>query len=160
PVLFVNVGKNRDTPNEKASEDYGQAIQELCDFGDVFVVNISSPNTKTLRELLEPKNLSLFLSGLFATVKTKKPILLKLSPDISTAELSTVLEVALSNGISGFILTNTLLNQKDIFPNHEGGGVSGVPLKERSLALLRSARETLNRLGSDALLVSVGGVMS
>lgn len=156
--LFVNVGKNRNTTEEDAHKDYTHCIQRLEDYADVFVINISSPNTKGLRKLLEPKNLSAFLSKVLIS---KKPTLLKLSPDMSNEDILSVINVSHNAGVDGWILTNTTTQRLPSmsFPVDKGG-VSGVPLQTRSIECLKLVSTELKAKNINKLLISVGGVSS
>lgn len=162
--IFVNIGKNRTTPNDQAVRDYAECISILAGLADVFVVNISSPNTQGLRELLQPRNLHRFLGGVLAAKNKSSspytPILLKLSPDLDDDELRTIVELSSELGIDGFIATNTTLAREpgSTFP-HEGG-VSGRPLAARSTAVLKTLMQTLGNAKGDKLVVSAGGVMT
>ncbi|MES2963614.1 MAG: quinone-dependent dihydroorotate dehydrogenase [Bdellovibrionota bacterium] len=162
--IFVNIGKNRETPNDLAVRDYAQCISILAGLADVFVVNISSPNTQGLRELLQPKNLHRFLGGVLAAKNKSSspytPILLKLSPDLDDDELRTIVEIACELGIDGFIATNTTLARDHGSPFPPEGGVSGRPLGARSMAVLKILLQTLGTAKGDKLVVSAGGVMT
>ena len=104
--LWVNIGKNRQTPLERAHEDYIFCAQRLAPFAQGFVINISSPNTEGLRDLLEPSRLGQFLNLVLPELKASdKLVLLKLSPDMSLAQLEETLDASLS--VDGWILTNT-----------------------------------------------------
>lgn len=157
--VFVNIGKNRATMNDDAVNDYLALVRELGDVADAFVVNISSPNTKglrdlqnrqALRELLRPVKLA---AGL-------KPVLLKLAPDLDGESLAEAVTTAADQGIDGFILTNTTLSRLPDMPYPPEGGVSGAPLAELSKRALRTVIETLGERREGKLLVSVGGVMT
>lgn len=163
--VFINVGKNRDTPNDKAHEDYIQCLELLHPFADAFVVNISSPNTKGLRDLFSKESLTRFLAPILeankqASTKNVKPVLLKLSPDHSDQELEHILEVSLGLGIDGWIFTNTsaVAGREHGFPKE--GGVSGLPLKDLSKAALKRAIDKLGHDRSGKLIVSSGGIMT
>ena len=159
--IFVNIGKQRETPNEAASGEYVDMMKSLSKVADAFVVNISSPNTKGLRELLKPKHLESFLEPVVRTgSEIDVPALLKLSPDIDGESLKKTLEVTSELGISGFILTNTtVFRPQDVsFPSD--GGLSGRPLATLSKNALKIAVETLKSRGKKNLLISVGGIMS
>lgn len=159
--LFVNIGKNRNTPLDQAHEDYLLLIDGFKDLVDGFVVNISSPNTKDLRQLLEPQHFSAFLGKLDnAFVKSGKPCLIKFSPDLDDETITQLLDISLEHKIDGWILTNTTLARPDggQFPSH--GGVSGSFLKKRSLEILKNTVLHLGPRKQDRLIVSVGGVMS
>lgn len=159
--LFVNIGKNRTTPNESAANDYIHCLENLESVADTFVVNISSPNTKGLRDLLQPDSLTAFLKPIVTAAQRlpkSKPLLLKLSPDMSDGELSTCLSISRDLGIDGWIVTNTTLDRSIAKNFPEDGGVSGRALTERSREVLK---KTMAHLGSDKrgkLVVSVGGI--
>lgn len=156
--VFANIGKNAVTPLETASNDYIELLQRLRGAVDGFVVNISSPNTKGLRELLKPDRLESFLEPI---VKDKRePILLKLSPDMEDDELERVLVISSDLGMDGWILTNTSQGIRDGLKFPKEGGVSGRPLAERSKLLLKRALKALGPRREGKLIVSVGGVMS
>ncbi len=157
--LLVNIGKNRNTPQEKAGDDYAKLFTDFENDADIFVINISSPNTKGLRDLLKPDSLKIFLKTAFADKSPEKPWLLKLSPDILDEELYRIIDLSCEHNCSGFTLTNTLQNNPEYYPKHDGGGVSGRPLKQRSEKLLQNAAEYLTNQGmSDSLIISVGGI--
>lgn len=158
--LFVNVGKNRDTPLEQAAQDYIVCMGQLAPLADAFVLNISSPNTASLRLLQNKNYLVDFLAPILGAGPWTQPILLKLSPDLSLDELSTIVACAQSLGVQGFILTNTTVSRptKDIYP--EGGGFSGSALAARSREALRHVATILGPERASTLLVSVGGVLS
>ena len=159
--LFINIGKNRTTENSKAYEDYIKCMQELRSWASAFVINISSPNTKGLRELLMPENLEAFLQPIITeNKKAPVPLLLKLSPDISQKQLEQVLSISCKLGIDGFILTNTTQGEREYLNFPEEGGVSGAPLAKKSLELLTYASKYLKENQLSALLISTGGIMS
>jgi dihydroorotate dehydrogenase len=158
--LFINIGKNRDTPNERAYEDYAFCIEELHPWADAFVINLSSPNTKGLRDLLSEKYLVEFLERLQEKRKrwaAATPVLLKLSPDMTLETLQMVLSRS-SDWVDGWVLTNTTKRREpeSSFPAHSGG-VSGQPLRELSRQALQVAFPFKQR-SPDKLLVSVGGI--
>lgn len=156
--LFVNVGKNRTTPNEEAVEDYLDVIGTFEDAADAFVINLSSPNTVGLRDLLKPESLQPLLSEL--RLKTKKPCLLKLSPDTEDGDLLIAIDTAIHSGMNGFILTNTTLERSPEMTFSHEGGVSGQPLAPRSKSVLQKVVSHLGPRRKDFLVISVGGVMS
>lgn len=163
--IFVNIGKNRDTSNDDAAKDYALCMETLAGLADAFVVNISSPNTTGLRELLQPKVFHRFLGSVLAAKnKIEKaattPVLLKLSPDADDEDLKNVALIACELGIDGFIATNTTLARAHGSPFPPEGGVSGKPLGTRSKEVLSLLSQTLGKNKGERLLVSVGGVMS
>lgn len=160
--IFVNIGKNRDTSNDDAVRDYASCMKTLGDLADAYVVNISSPNTTGLRELLQPARFQKFLGGVMAARnKTcEAPVLLKVSPDADDADLTSVVKIACDLGIDGFIATNTTLAREHGSPFPPEGGVSGAPLAARAKEVLRLVRDAMGPNRGDRLLISVGGVLS
>jgi dihydroorotate dehydrogenase len=135
----INIGKSRVTPLEQATDDYVYSFRMLRDFADYITLNISSPNTPGLRELQEPTK---FSELLYAIGKEEgsapKPLVVKISPDLSGAELKAILAVSEENGVSGIIATNTTLDHSTIPPQlDQAGGLSGAPLRDKSTALVR-----------------------
>ena len=158
--IFVNIGKNRWTENDLAHQDYSTCLKELAELASVFVVNVSSPNTKGLRDLLSENHLKTFLEPLAKNHRQfcpNTPILLKLSPDMGAKELESALEVS-SSYVDGWILTNTTQQR---YPNcpfpSDTGGVSGAPLSELSLQALKVASR-VKKDHADKIIISVGGV--
>lgn len=158
--LFVNIGKNRTTSNLKAHEDYIYCMQKLYMYADAFVINVSSPNTRDLRDLQKGDE---FLQFLLKISEAKKqycagtPILLKLSPDLSSRELEFILETSYED-VDGWILANTT---KKRYPNSNfpgEGGISGRPLKASSKDFLSRAMQILGKEKKGKLVVSVGGI--
>lgn len=159
--VFANIGKNAQTPLEVAHQDYLFLIDRFAELVDGFVVNISSPNTKGLRELLKPARLKDFIAPLserFSSVKS--PWLLKISPDIEPQEIEAILQISSEAGCGGWVLTNTSQGLRENLHFPSEGGVSGLPLAEKSKALLRSVTAMLGNSKQDRLLVSVGGVLT
>jgi dihydroorotate dehydrogenase len=136
----INIGKSRTTPFERAADDYLYSFRLLRDFADYITLNVSSPNTPGLRELQEPAALSRLLHAIGTEPGlVAKPIVVKISPDLSPVELEALLAACEENGVAGIIATNTTLNHSSI-PSEldEEGGLSGAPLQEKSTALVRS----------------------
>ena len=162
--IFVNIGKNRQTPLDVAYEDYIHCIQKLGHYVDAFVINISSPNTEGLRDLLKSENLLNFLKPIIEGDSDKKlqetpPFLLKISPDISEEELHKILKISLDLNIDGWILTNTTSSRKGVISFPKEGGVSGKPLADSSKKLLKSTVDFLKNKREGKLLISSGGIM-
>jgi len=157
----VNVGRNKDTPNERAEEDYLRCIDRLHPFADYLVVNISSPNTPGLRELQDRGALERLLGACVARVRSldhPRPLLVKLAPDLSDAALEEAVEVAVAAGASGVIATNTTLDRSGVAGHPragEAGGLSGAPLERRATEAVR--RAYLSAAGRIPI-VGVGGV--
>tara|TARA_B100000609_G_scaffold199667_1_gene206034 strand:- start:5168 stop:6193 length:1026 start_codon:yes stop_codon:yes gene_type:complete len=158
--LFVNIGKNRNTPLDEAHLDYEMLVQNFDHIADVFVINVSSPNTKGLRQLLDEKNLNQLLLRLQPQLKESgKPFLLKLSPDLSADDLKKVLDVSMKQGANGWVLTNTTLFRPPNSKFPETGGLSGAPLRERARNFLTQTLEHLGSEKKDHLVVAAGGVL-
>ena len=158
--LFLNLGKNRTTPNENAIDDYIQLIESFTGLVEGFVINISSPNTKGLRDLFDPTVLSPFLKAL-RQAAGRTPLLLKLGPDQSDESTLSIIDLGLENSIDGFILTNTTTARpSEVAFLPKEGGLSGAHLKSRSEAVLSlvSRHITKQNLDQDPLVISAGGV--
>ena len=161
-LIGGNIGKNKNTPNTQAVNDYLLCFNHLYDFVDYFVVNVSSPNTPNLRELQNKDSLSLILKSLKDEnlKKTKpKPILLKISPDLSYQNLSEVVDLVLSLKIDGIIATNTTIDRDNLISEHknESGGLSGVPVAKKSNEVIKYISEKSNGL---IPIIGVGGIHS
>lgn len=165
-VLGINIGKNKDTPNERAVDDYLLCLQRVYPLASYITVNISSPNTQGLRDLQEESALARFIGSLreaqerLAGVHGKyKPMLLKIAPDLAAKEMDGIAEVLLQSGIDGLICTNTTIERTTIAGHPlaaEAGGLSGKPLLERSTAVLHGMHQ---RLGARVPIIGVGGIV-
>src|ERR1700757_500539 len=151
----INIGKSRVTPLEQATDDYLYSFRLLRDLADYIALNISSPNTPGLRELQEPQKLSELLDAIGNEAGTApKPLAVKISPDISNAELKAILAVCEEKGVSGIIATNTTLDHSSIASQlDQAGGLSGAPLRDKSTALVReiAARSTIPVIASGGI---------
>ncbi len=161
-VLGLNLGKNKDTPLEAAAEDYLSLMRTFAPLADYLAINVSSPNTVGLRRLQGRDMLESLLSAIAGERRTsslKRPILVKLAPDLSDEELDDALGVILDTGMDGVIATNTTLGREGLRSTRreESGGLSGRPLTVRSEAVLA---RVLKRLEGRLPVVSVGGIMS
>lgn len=159
--LGVNLGKSKVTPVEQAPEDYRISFQHLGELADYVVVNISSPNTPGLRDLQrieEVRRIVGAIQGPNQRLPQPRPLLLKLAPDLSDEDAIDCGQAAMEEGCAGLILTNTTIRFEGLTSPTEGlsGGLSGRPLFGRSTELLRRVRDAL---GSEAVLIGVGGVM-
>jgi dihydroorotate dehydrogenase len=165
-VLGVNLGKNKDTPLESAHEDYLALMEVFAPLADYLAINISSPNTVGLRRLQARQALEALLIPLMRRRQELRgrlgrplPVLVKLAPDLTEAELDDALDALLNAGVDGIIAANTTLSRPGISSPlaAEAGGLSGVPLGELSLAMIRRIyTQTSGRLP----IIGVGGVMS
>ena len=149
-IVGGNIGKNKATPNEDAWKDYEICFTELFDCVDYFVVNVSSPNTPGLRELQEKDSLRKILSHLQIINKANsdpKPILLKIAPDLEKEQIDDVIDLALEINLDGLVATNTTISREGLITNPSkvkaigNGGLSGLPVKERSTEIVRYITE-------------------
>ncbi|MEK3881668.1 quinone-dependent dihydroorotate dehydrogenase [Paenibacillus sp. PL2-23] len=165
--IAVNIGKNKTTPNELAHEDYQACIRILYDYGDFFVVNISSPNTQGLRDLQHGDELRKLLGAVKeevdrqAAARQAKPkhVLVKIAPDMSDDQLEHTVSTIMESGIAGIIATNTTLSREGLTHAHAGemGGLSGKPLRERSTEVIRAVyRQT----GGQLPIIGSGGIFT
>ena len=155
--LGVNIGKSKVTALDDAAQDYLGSLRRLWPQADYFVINVSSPNTPGLRALQERERLQELLSAVaeFAASQPPKPLLLKVAPDLSDAALSEVAELAVTYKLAGLVATNTTVAREGLKTSlYETGGLSGRPLRARSLEVLHF----LTSLGTGLPIVSVGGV--
>ena len=138
--IGINIGKSKVTPVEEAAADYRYTFQRLHPFADYIALNISSPNTPGLRSLQARESLSILLSAIREENQTaRKPIVIKIAPDLSPAELEEMIAVCEENQVAGIIATNTTLDHSAISPRqNQEGGLSGQPLKEKSTAFVRA----------------------
>ena len=161
-VLGVNLGKNKDTPLEEAASDYIKLMHQFMFLADYLTINISSPNTVGLRRLQGRENLENLLRQIKAeraAWNVKRPILVKLAPDLSNEELDDAIDVILDKDMDGIIATNTTLRRERLRSSYqeELGGLSGRPLRSRSEAVLR---QVVKRVNEKVPIVSVGGIMN
>jgi dihydroorotate dehydrogenase len=163
--IGVNIGKNKITPNENALDDYLKCFEALYDVADYFVVNVSSPNTPDLRALQEKEPLKKILNELQAANSSKpkrKPILLKIAPDLNNDQLNDIVEIIFETKLDGIVATNTtigrenLLTSKDEVKTIGAGGLSGKPLTNRSTEIIKYLHE---RSQGKIPIVAVGGIM-
>ncbi len=163
-VLGVNIGKNKETPNETAVQDYLALFDRFAGLADYIAVNVSSPNTLGLRDLQHRAALEALLGALHARragrTGRRVPILVKLSPDLAPSQLEMALEAILRTRMDGVILTNTTLSRPGLERHPlaaEAGGLSGAPLRPLSEDALTLAVRWLN---GKLPVVSAGGILS
>jgi dihydroorotate dehydrogenase len=159
-LIGGNIGKNKITPNEKAVDDYIYCFDALFDYVDYFVVNVSSPNTPNLRELQDKEPLTKLLATLKKRNdqrKNSKPILLKIAPDLSNDQLLDIIAIIKEVKIDGVIATNTTLSRESLQSSakNEMGGLSGLPLTQRSTDVIRFLVEKSNNAFP---IIGVGGI--
>ncbi|GGE07198.1 quinone-dependent dihydroorotate dehydrogenase [Psychroflexus salis] len=161
-LIGGNIGKNKITPNENAFDDYQICFEKLFPVVDYFVVNVSSPNTPNLRDLQEKEpltNLLLKLQKLNNEKPKQKPILLKIAPDLSNAQLDDIIEIVETTNIAGVIATNTTIERENLESEHktETGGLSGKPLTKRSTEVIAYLHE---KGKAKFPIIGVGGILS
>lgn len=165
--LLVSIGKNRATPADSAPRDYELAYRALAPYADVVTVNVSSPNTPGLRDLGVGEGLSAVLDAVFraarevsaANATSPRPLLVKISPDLSDEDLADAVALAEAKGVAGFVAVNTTLTRAGATGRfaREPGGLSGRPVASRALEVVRAIRrQTDGRLP----IVGVGGVFT
>ncbi len=145
-IIGGNIGKNKDTPNEQAADDYEKCFVQLYDVVDYFVVNVSSPNTPGLRALQEKEPLTQLLNRLQLLNKQKagnKPLLLKIAPDLTNEQLDDIIDIVRTTGIDGIVSSNTTISREGLAtPKAEVdaigmGGLSGAPLRQRATEVVK-----------------------
>jgi len=160
-IVGINIGKNADTPLDRAVDDYVACLRVLQGVADYIAINISSPNTQSLRELHEPQRLRPLLEALLETRESQRsvvgrapPLLLKISPDLDEDTFGSVVEVLRHLPLEGAIATNTTVKHE--FRQSPEGGLSGAPLHARACQVIARLRQAL---GGRAL-IGVGGIDS
>jgi dihydroorotate dehydrogenase len=165
-ILGINIGKNKDTPNEHAVNDYLACLRKVYERATYVTVNISSPNTQGLRDLQEEETLRRFIGTLreeqdrLGANHKRKPMLLKIAPDLNEAEMDAIASVLLASGIDGLICTNTTIDRNAVGGHryaNESGGLSGAPVFAKSTAVLAGMAK---RVGGKLPIVGVGGILS
>ena len=166
-IIGVNIGKNKETPNDKAADDYEICLEKLYPHVDYVTLNISSPNTAGLRDLQE----ATLLSALLSRIRTKREqlrdkhgrnvaIALKIAPDLDDAQIRDVATVARSEKIDGIVATNTTVSRDSVMQYpvaREQGGLSGAPLRDRATHVLKVLSRELR---GEIPLIGVGGILS
>ena len=164
-IIGGNIGKNKNTPNENALSDYEYCLEKLFDYVDYFVVNVSSPNTPGLRELQEKEPLKRLLNRLMElnTSKGKKPLLLKIAPDLTNEQLDDIVEIIRETKIDGVVATNTTISRENLksqisdIKSIGAGGLSGKPLAKRSTDVIRYLSDKSNK---SFPIIASGGIHS
>lgn len=169
--VAINLGKSKTTPLDEAPQEYAQLLESLWAYGDFFVVNVSSPNTPDLRKLQHIDALKKVFQALNHSITKledaypntpRRPIFLKIDPDMSKENLDDIIDTVLESGISGIVATNTTLsrpaperqgNHPDVYA--EKGGMSGKPLQQRSTDLIR---HIYSRTTGKLAIIGVGGI--
>ena len=152
----INIGKSMSAPLSEAIADYLYSFRLVREFADYIVLNVSSPNTPGLRELQGPDALSELLSAVAAkNLITRKPIVVKIAPDLAPAELDQIILTCQANKVAGIIASNTTIDHSSIPAGQdEQGGLSGAPLRDKSTALIRQivARSTIPVIASGGIM--------
>ena len=161
-LIGGNIGKNKTTPNEEAVNDYIICFEALFDYVDYFVVNVSSPNTPNLRALQDKEPLTALLQTLQLknnANKRRKPILLKIAPDLTNDQLLDIIDIVSETKIDGVIATNTTISRDGLISENskESGGLSGKPLTTRATEVIRFLSEKSNQ---SFPIIGVGGIHS
>lgn len=163
-LIGGNIGKNKVTPNEDAVHDYLVCFESLFDHVDYFVVNVSSPNTPNLRALQDKEPLTQLLKELNGVNSEKshpKPILLKIAPDLTNEQLLDIIDIVSETKIAGVIATNTTISRANLKTSASevaeigAGGLSGLPLRDRSTEVIRFLADKSNRAFP---IIGVGGI--
>lgn len=164
-IVGGNIGKNKMTPNERATEDYLECFRKLYEYVDYFVVNVSSPNTPGLRDLQEKEPLTRLLKSLQeenANQVKPKPILLKIAPDLNDSQMDDIIEITKILNLEGLIVSNTTIDREGLKTSNDqlikigAGGLSGSPVFSKSNYVLRYIRNQL----PDVPIIAVGGIMT
>jgi len=160
-IVGVNIGKNKDVPIEEATENYLACFELLAPHADYVAINISSPNTLNLRELQKSENLEELLAALSKAADDRVPLVVKIAPDLSEAEIEAAVDICSNNGIAGIIATNTTIGREGLTSSSVDsigmGGLSGKPLRQKANEVV----ETVYRYSKGRLpIIGVGGVFS
>ncbi|TAH01914.1 MAG: quinone-dependent dihydroorotate dehydrogenase [Sphingobacteriales bacterium] len=165
-IIGGNIGKNKVTANEDAWKDYDICFKELFDWVDYFVVNVSSPNTPGLRALQEKDSLRKILSHLQTINKQQahpKPLLLKIAPDLTTEQVNDVIDLAIEIQLDGLVVANTTISREGLKTDETtitaigAGGLSGLPVREKSTALVNYMCRQLN---GQIPVIASGGIFT
>jgi dihydroorotate dehydrogenase len=166
-IIGGNIGKQKTTPNEDAYLDYDICFRKLYDYVDYFVVNVSSPNTPGLRELQEKESLRKILTNLQEIREgyaVKKPLLLKIAPDLTTEQLDDVIDLAMQINLDGLVVANTTLDRtmlsdagKIISGEAGAGGLSGIPVRQKSTEMIVYIQ---GKTQGKIPIIGVGGVFT
>ena len=152
----INIGKSKVTPLGEATADYLYSFLRLRELGDYFVLNVSSPNTPGLRKLQDRAALGELFGAVQGANETRKPVLVKIAPDLTWEAVDDVLSLVEEHGIAGVIATNTTIDHSSVPPlRRETGGLSGRPVRERSTEIIRHITSR-----SKVPVIGVGGIFS
>ncbi|MFM7471604.1 MAG: quinone-dependent dihydroorotate dehydrogenase [Nodosilinea sp.] len=165
--IGINLGKSKVTPLAEAAADYQASFQQLQPYGDYFVVNVSSPNTPGLRSLQSVDQLQEILTALKAVNSSGRPLLVKIAPDLAWPDIDGIVDLAIANDLAGIIATNTTIARQGLKTHRlaqtgklvaeEAGGISGMPLRQRSTEIIR---HIYGRTQGNLPIIGVGGIFS
>ena len=162
-IIGGNIGKNKITNMSKAKEDYLICFEKLFPYVDYFAVNVSSPNTENLRDLQHKNSLKILLQAIQEknmSFPKRKPVLLKIAPDLSNDELIDIIDVVKETSIDGIIATNTTLSRNHLKSSdylvNQNGGLSGKPITHKSTSVIKFLHEKSN---GSIPIIGVGGIM-
>lgn len=165
-LIGGNIGKNKDTPNEEALNDYLYCLHALHPYVDYFVVNVSSPNTPDLRRLQDKEPLEKLLTAIKKAMERYpkiRPVLLKIAPDLTDGQLDDIIAIVTGTGIDGVVATNTTIDRQGLKTSEEevekmgAGGLSGKVLSDRSTEVIRYLT---SKSGNAFPVIGVGGIFS
>lgn len=165
-IIGGNLGKNTLTTNEDAAADYLKCFRSLYEYVDYFVINVSCPNVKSLGALQQKDNLVEILDGLFAFRRGQnnyRPILLKISPDLTWEQLDDIIEILKETSLDGIVAANTTTSRSDLLTSKDSveaignGGLSGQPLTDRSIQMIKYINE---KTDGSYPIIGVGGIMT
>ena len=165
-IIGGNIGKNKNTPNEEAVNDYIYCFQKLFNYVDYFVVNVSSPNTPGLRDLQEKEplhHLLLTLQNINLQYPNAKPILIKIAPDLTNEQVDDVIDIVQQVKLAGIVATNTTISREGLLSDstevHDMGigGLSGKPVRKRSTEIIRYISQKTN---GAIPIIAVGGIFN
>lgn len=160
-IIGANIGKNKDTPNEDATNDYLKCLTILYPYVDYFTINVSSPNTPGLRSLQEKEPLTKLLTALQKENVNHKPLFLKIAPDLTTSQLDEIIEIIIETKLTGVIATNTTITRNGLKESKEevdamgAGGLSGRPELEMSVSVVKYLAEKSSKRFT---IIGVGGI--
>ncbi len=163
-IVGANIGKTKLAPAKDTIADYTHSARTLAPHADYLVVNVSSPNTPGLRDLQQTEHLRPLLSavlGASTTRGTRPPVLVKIAPDLAADDIDAIADLAVEMGLDGLIAVNTTVGRQNLQSDQAtvqsagGGGLSGPPLKDRAMKILRRLHA---RVGRELTLISVGGI--
>jgi dihydroorotate dehydrogenase len=165
--IGINLGKSKVTPLEEASNDYRSSFSLLKNYGDYFVVNVSSPNTPGLRKLQDAAMLGSILDALHEENTSQKPIFVKIAPDLEWEAITEIVSLAQSYKLAGIIATNTTIKREGLNTkilaqtgkslSEEAGGISGKPVKERSTEVIKYIWQQSK---GEIPIIGVGGIFT